>query len=141
MNIIQCKMCKKPFHSIGSKICPDCLNEIDKDYFIVRDFVYDNPGADIDTTAEETKVDKAIILHLLKEGRLTLSSVGDGGGTMLMCEVCRKPITSGRMCEMCKAKVATTMNKSVEANKPPPPPKKDLNAKSTLTMHTRKGSS
>ena len=137
MNITQCKMCKKPFHTIGSRICPECLNQIDMDYLKVRDFVYDNPGADIDTTAAETKVDKAVILHLLKEGRLTLSNVGDVSGSMLMCEVCRKPIVSGRMCEMCKSKVAATMNKSVESHKPPPPPKKDANAKSTMTMHTR----
>ena len=137
MNIIQCKMCKKPFHSIGNRICPECLNNIDRDYFIVRDFVYDNPGADVDTTAEETKVDKAVILHLLKEGRLTLQNTGGNYEHMLMCEVCRKPISSGKMCEMCKAKLATTMNKSVEAHKPPPP-KKDVNAKSKVTMHIKR---
>ena len=139
MNIIQCKMCKKPFHSIGGRICPECLNQIDKDYITVRDYIYDNPGADIDTTAEETEVDKAIILHLLKEGRLELSSPGGGDGkSMLMCEVCRKPIYTGRMCEICKGKVASTMQRNVDGNKPPPPErKKPQGSKPANKMHVK----
>ena len=138
MNIIQCKMCKKPFHSIGGKICPECLHKIDQDFIIVRDYIYDNQGADIDTVAEETEVDKAVILHLLKEGRLTLSSTGSGGGSMLMCEVCRKPIYTGRMCEACKSNVTATMQKNVEANKPPPPePRKTDSSRPSPKMHTR----
>ena len=137
MNIIQCKMCKKPFHSIGGKVCPDCLKKIDQDFFVVRDYIYDNQGADIDTVSEETGVEKAVILHLLKEGRLTLATPGGAGGSMLMCEVCKKPIVSGRMCEVCKNKVASTMQKNVDGNKPPPEKKQTEASKYSSKMHTR----
>ena len=138
MNIIQCKMCKKPFHSIGSKICPECLEKIDKDFFIVRDYIYDNQGVDIDTVCEETGVEKVVILHLLKEGRLTLATTGGSGGTMLMCEVCRKPIHTGRMCEVCKSKVTETIQKNVEGNKPPEPKKEPADpSKASAKMHVK----
>ena len=135
MNIIQCKLCNKPFQSLGARTCPDCLQKIDRDFITVRDYIYDNPDSKIDKVVEDTGVEKAVILHLLKEGRLTLDTPDAEG--MLVCYVCKKPITSGRMCKECKEKVASTMSKSVGGSKPPEPEKKELKAsKHTAKMHT-----
>ena len=135
MNIIQCKLCNKPFHSIGGNTCPECMNKIDMDFITVRDYIYDNPNSKIDEVAEETGVEKAIIMHLLKDGRLKLDNPDDGG--MLVCYICKKPITTGRMCRECKEKVASTMSKSIEGSRPAEPEKKDLKAsKHTAKMHT-----
>jgi predicted amidophosphoribosyltransferase len=117
MNIIQCSFCKKPFQSFGGRICANCLERIDKDFITVRDYIYENKHADMDTISEETEVPKQIILHLLKEGRLTIDDPDDTGGGILFCEVCRKPINTGRMCKDCKGKVANTMQKSIEIHK------------------------
>ena len=135
MNIIQCKTCKKPFHSLGSRICHDCLKKIDEDFIIVRDYIYENRNTRIDKVSEDTGVDKSTILYLLKEGRLTLDNPDSEG--LLLCELCKKPISSGRMCDECKGKVASSMDKSIKGNKPPQPEKKDLQAsKHTAKMHT-----
>jgi len=123
MNIIQCNICKKPFQSFGRRICADCLEKIDKDFIVVRDFIYEHKKADMDTVSEETGVSKQIIKHLLKEGRLTMDEPGSAG--LLMCEVCRKPINSGRMCETCKGKVASTMNKNIVSHKQAEPQKRE----------------
>jgi len=119
MNIIQCQFCKKPFQSIGRRICPDCLEQIDKDFLVVRDYIYDNKHADIDKVSEDTGVTKQIILHLLKEGRLTLGDNSDekGGRGVLFCEMCRKPISSGRLCKVCTDKVSNTMQRNIETHK------------------------
>ena len=114
MNIIQCTFCKKPFQSIGRRICPGCLEQMDKDFLVVRDYIYEHKRTDIDTVSEETGVSKQIILHLLKEGRLILGDDTSGSG-MLKCEICKNPINSGRMCQSCKEKVASTMQKSYDA--------------------------
>jgi len=135
MNIIKCKICRKAFHSLGGTTCPECVKKIDMDFITVRDYIYDNPHSTIDQVAEDTEVEKAVILHLLKEGRLTLETPDAEG--LLTCEVCRKPITSGRMCDSCKSKVASTMNSNIERNRPPEPEKKDLKAsKHNAKMHT-----
>jgi len=135
MNIVQCKMCKKPFQTLGNKTCPDCLHKIDQDFFTVRDYIYDNPNSRIDKVSEETGVDKATILHLLKEGRLTLDNPDAEG--LLSCEVCKKPINTGRMCDECKGSVASTMSKSIQGKKSPEPESKDItSSKYNAKMHT-----
>ena len=135
MNIIQCKICNKPFQSIGNNTCPECIKKIDADFITVRDYIYDHRNTRIDKVSEETGVEKAVILHLLKEGRLTLDNPDSEG--MLLCELCKKPITTGRMCVECKDRIASTMNKSIAANKPAQPEKKELKAsKHTAKMHT-----
>ena len=113
MNIIQCQFCKKPFGSVGGRVCPDCNEKIDKDFIKVRDYIYEHKHASIDEISEETEVHKQIILHLLKEGRLTIESPDGGGGGLLFCEVCKKSINSGRMCKDCMGKVANTMSRHV----------------------------
>ena len=117
MNIIQCTFCKKPFTSIGGKICPDCLEQIDKDFITVRDYIYEHKHSNIDKIAEETEVKKQVIIHLLKEGRLIIDSP-DGDG-LLLCEACKKPINTGRMCKECMGQVTSTMDKNVTTNKKP----------------------
>jgi len=142
MSIVQCKICRKPFDSISGKICPECLQKIDKDFVKVRDFIYDNKKADIDTVAEKTEVDKTIILHLLREGRLTLGDSGGGKvGGALICEVCKKPISSGRMCRECMNKLANTMIKNDPVKAVPLDQQKKPagEPKSTKGMHTRFG--
>ena len=139
MNIIQCRMCRKPFDSISGRICPDCLQKIDRDFVKVRDYIYEHKRADVDTVSKETEVDKAIILHLLKEGRLTINSPGGEDG-LLLCEVCKKPISSGRMCRECMDKLSTTMEKSIGVGTPTSAEKTKktvADPKSTKGMHTR----
>ena len=119
MNIIQCTFCKKPFQSFGGRICVNCLEKIDRDFITVRDYIYENKHTDMDKVSEETEVPKQIILHLLKEGRLIIDDPEGGGDGILTCEVCKKPINSGRMCKDCKDKVASTMQKNIEIRKSP----------------------
>jgi len=117
MNIVQCTYCKKPFQSLGSRICPACLEQIDRDFITVRDYIYEHKHSNIDKIAEETEVKKSIIIHLLKEGRLIIDSP-DGDG-ILICDMCKKPINTGRLCKECMGKVASKMDKNVSSNKKP----------------------
>ena len=115
MNIIQCMYCKKPFTSLGGRICPACNEQIDRDFITVRDYIYDHKHSNIDKISEETEVKKNIIIHLLKEGRLVIDSP-DGAG-LLICEMCKKPINTGRLCKECTGSVASSMDRNVSAHK------------------------
>jgi len=108
-------MCKKPFQSLGGRICGNCLERIDKDFITVRDYIYEHKKANMDTVSEETEVPKQIIMYLLKEGRLIIDDPESSG--LLLCEVCKKPISTGRMCKDCQGKVATTMQQNITARK------------------------
>ena len=135
MNIVQCKTCGKLFHTLGGRTCNDCLRKIDEDFITVRDFIYDNPNSRMDKISEETGVEKSVILQLIKDGRLILDSPDTEG--LITCEVCKKPLSTGRMCEECKSKVASSMNNSIAGAKPPESEKKDMKAsKYNAKMHT-----
>ena len=114
MNIIQCSLCKKPFQSIGGKVCVECLTKLDEDFVVVRDYIYDHKKADVDKVAEDTGVSKQHILYLLKQGRLIIED--PSGGSLLSCEICKKPISTGKMCADCKAHLAMTMDKSISTS-------------------------
>ena len=110
MNIKQCAFCTKPFQTLGRKICPECSEKADKDFFTVRDYLYENKRAGIDEVVEETGVSMQIIKHLIKEGRFDLI---DAANVLLDCEVCKKPIRTGRMCKPCKDTVSSKMQESL----------------------------
>jgi len=132
MNIVQCTYCKKPFTSLGGRICPACNEQIDKDFITVRDYIYEHKHSNIDRIAKETEVSKQIIIHLLKEGRLIIDSP-DGDG-MLTCEMCKKPINTGRLCKDCTGKVSSSMDKNVTANKKPEEKPPEPNLKGTAKI-------
>ena len=121
MNIIQCKLCRKPFQSVGNKICGNCLQEIDDAFIVIRDYLSENPGnMTLEKLAEETEVQKDYILHLIREGRLEINSPKTGG--LLACSVCHKPIQEGTMCIDCRSNLSSTLSGALP--KPAEPEKK-----------------
>jgi len=135
MNIVQCQYCKKPFASLGGRICPACNEKIDRDFITVRDYIYDNKQSNIDTISEETEVPKHIIIHLLKEGRLVIDSP-DGDG-LLVCEMCKKPINTGRLCKGCSGNITSNMDRNAAASKKSEPSAAEQNWKGSAKIGGR----
>lgn len=127
MNIVTCQFCRKPFAAISGKICPNCMEQIDRDFIKVRDYIYENEKSNlrpnIDTIAEETEVSKQIIIHLVKEGRLIIDSPDGEGGGLIVCESCKKPIKTGRLCENCMKAISNSIDRAA-APAPTPAAKK-----------------
>ena len=113
MEVRQCDFCRMPYHSTGKKICADCFLKIDKDFFVVRDYLYEHEGAGIEEVADATGVSRKSILFMLKEERLTVTTSEGGNAGILACESCKKPISTGRMCPSCKNKVLSAIQDSV----------------------------
>lgn len=93
----QCKQCNKLFYSFGPVVCPDCIEKNEKDFEKVRDYIYENPQANVVEIAQETGVSEKVILAYLKEGRLTI----DENNGLLLCEECSRSISTGRFCKDC----------------------------------------
>lgn len=109
--IIQCKICRMPFNSLGRKICHNCLDEIDEAFIRIREYLNDNPDkSTVDEICEATETPKSIVLHLIDENRLTTF---DKITTELNCRYCHQPITKGIMCEKCKNELAQTLLHSI----------------------------
>ena len=121
MQVRQCDFCRAPFQSVGNKICSDCLAQLDQDFIDIREYLYDHDGAGIEEVHEATGVPRKSIFHLLKEERLIVGDKNGDGCGLLMCESCRKPINTGRLCAGCKQEVMSAIQESYS---PVPRPKK-----------------
>ncbi|SHK14294.1 flagellar operon protein TIGR03826 [Anaerobranca californiensis DSM 14826] len=101
MDIRNCPKCGKLFQRLRRDICPTCAQQEDKEYEIVRDYIYDNPKSDVQTVSEETGVPVETILKFLRENRL----INVSEALVLDCENCGAPISSGRFCKECGEKL------------------------------------
>jgi uncharacterized protein len=106
--VMECKYCKKLFQSFGSNICPACVEEMENNFEIVKEYIYNNPGANVIDIARETGVPEKTVLYYLKEGRLSIEDEKAG----LTCEKCKKPISNGRYCKECQVTLENTLYKS-----------------------------
>jgi len=117
MQVKQCEFCRMPH--LGNRLCADCLLKLDEDFILVREYLYDHDGADIEEVSAETGVSKKTIFYLLKEERLLVGDENGRANSILTCESCKKPIHTGRMCTGCKKEVMTALQQSVSAVKVP----------------------
>lgn len=117
MDIRNCKRCSRIFQYRGNKYCHSCILELDEIFIQVRDYIYDHPNATVIEVSDELDVDEDIILDFLKEGRLELSSPG----LDYVCERCKKPIVTGRFCNLCIEELNREMKKGL--SKPAMAPK------------------
>jgi len=82
----------------------------------VKEYVYDNPGATISETSQETGVSVEKIIRFLREERLEIKS--EESNMVLECERCGVPIKSGRYCERCKRELNAGFRKEFGLDKP-----------------------
>lgn len=120
MDLRNCQRCKKIFHYVtGDQLCMPCKEQIEEQFQIVKKYVNENPGANINVVAEECEVSLKQIRKWVREERLSFS---DDSLVGLECERCGRMIHSGRFCQECSGGLADAMNnafrKQVEARKP-----------------------
>lgn len=67
-----CVICGRIVTSDNS-LCGNCTKKDDREGFkIIRDFLYSNPGANINKIVSETDVKPSKVLQYIREGRLDL---------------------------------------------------------------------
>ncbi len=112
MQVRQCRICGRLFQSMGNYTCLDCEERLDQEFRLVRDYLYQHPGADISEISRETGVSERSILQFLKEERLTLSVPSES----IRCEHCGKAIPGGKICTDCKERLSKLLDTIAEAN-------------------------
>lgn len=104
MDVKVCKVCKKMFQYIaGAEICPNCRRKEEELFQKVKDYLRENPGADMIEVNEATEVSVSLIEKFLREGRLQVSA---DSPIALACERCGRRIMTGRLCIECKKQIA-----------------------------------
>lgn len=88
------------FQGLGQYKCEGCGKLEYDDYGKTRNFIEENPGANVSVIAAETGVSRKSINHMIKEGRFEITK---DSRTFLLCEVCGVNIRSGRVCKNCES--------------------------------------
>ena len=108
MDFINCPRCGKVFRRLTVPICETCVENEEKDFMRIKEFIEKNPASTLQDVSEGTDVSTRRLLKYLKEGRLELA-VGLTGGEFI-CERCNKPITTGRYCSKCQLEMTSEVN-------------------------------
>ncbi|MCH4889303.1 hypothetical protein EZV73_17025 [Acidaminobacter sp. JC074] len=116
MEVINCKSCGKMFHSVmGIKRCPACRQADDAKFKMIKEYLYDCPGATIEEVVENLGVERRLVLDFLREGRLETI----GPNMVIQCENCGEPIHSGKYCDKCHREITLNLRSAANAIKKP----------------------
>ena len=75
--LISCSRCGKFFETDGwQTLCLDCIEQDEKDFRRIREYIYEHPGAKIFDVSLNLDVSIAKIKRYLREGRLRGVKVG-----------------------------------------------------------------
>lgn len=111
-----CKRCKKLFTSNGNKLCTECIRELDDIVVEIKEYIADNPRANVMSICRELDIEEKDILYLMREQRIELTQVNpDKLG--FVCATCGEPTLGEKYCKQCKEKMSAEMLGATEAIK------------------------
>lgn len=123
MNVRNCRKCKRLFNYVmGPYLCPQCRQELEDKFQVVKKYVQEHVHADVKVVSEECDVDPMQIRQWVKEERLVFSEESAIG---IACERCGTTIRSGRFCEKCKAEMTNGFKSAIASPQPKQPVKKE----------------
>lgn len=126
MEVRSCRGCGKLYNYLGASTpaCPACMAANEEKFQKVKEYIRENPGANIQTVADDNEISVKMIKQWVREERLTFA---EGAGVGIECESCGATILTGRYCNNCKGKMTQSINDIVKASRPQPEFKKPAN--------------
>lgn len=95
----ECARCHRIFNRRGlEEVCLLCLSEEETEFSRIKEFLTHHPGATSSDLINELNVSLKAIKRYLREDRMEI--IGQNKG-FLRCDLCGKPINSGRFCDLC----------------------------------------
>lgn len=115
MEVRSCRSCGKLYNYLGNTtpFCPVCMKQLEEKFEICKNYIYDNPGSNIQMVSDATEIPVKTIKQWVREERL---SFAEGSSVGIECESCGAPILTGRYCDKCKAE---TLNGMMNAGRRP----------------------
>lgn len=97
--IISCRICGIIMVKLVRDVCPECFQQEEKDFQIVRDFLRANKGASLEDVAKHTKCKLELVETFVRSGRLERVGVRK---IPHPCQLCKEIIDEGVVCLNCK---------------------------------------
>ncbi len=113
LNMRNCMRCGIMFqyNGVGHVICPRCREIDQKEFALVRNYIYENRGATILEVSDAVGVQPPIIEGFLRAGRL---EIPPDSAVFIRCERCNKEIRSGRFCAECAKQLTTELKQALD---------------------------
>lgn len=96
MNIINCKICNKPFVRIRSSTCKACEKLEMRNICHINEYTDNNPLATFEEIASSLGLQKSYVKRLQVEGRVRIKD---------RCQTCGAVINTDKWCSDCKEKL------------------------------------
>ncbi|MBU9721732.1 MULTISPECIES: TIGR03826 family flagellar region protein [Bacillaceae] len=108
-NIDNCPSCGKVFVKALRPVCNECHREVEKKFNTVYTFIKkrENRMASLEEVHEGTEVEKDLIVHFIREGRIHLAQFPNLG---YPCEKCGSFIREGRICKECRSEIRSGLD-------------------------------
>jgi len=114
MGISNCRECGTLCMETPNGLCTRCQQEFFEAEDKVADYLHDNRNSTIESVHEATKVERHIIMRMIRAGRII------EGELTYCCENCGVAITSGQFCPSCNAHALAALTPSVKKTEPEP---------------------
>jgi predicted nucleic acid-binding Zn-ribbon protein len=72
VSVQRCSECGGLFANMPRGVCTGCLDQRERDFRLVRDWLRDHRGAGIPEASEATGVDEGVIVRFIREGRIEI---------------------------------------------------------------------
>ncbi len=117
MDVRTCRGCGRLYNYLGQSTpaCPNCMKELEEKFEKCREYIKNNPGANIQKVADETEVTVKMIKQWVREERLEFT---EGSTIGIECENCGKSILTGRFCAECKNKLQQNLSNAIKPTRP-----------------------
>ena len=117
MEVKNCRGCGRLFNYIGGGylLCPVCMEELDKKFAKVKQYIEEHKQASMPDIARENDVSVNQLERWVREERLTFAEDSPIG---IDCENCGVTIKSGRFCNNCRDQLQKGFGGLYRENKP-----------------------
>ena len=110
MDVRVCQSCRSLFQYVsGDNLCMQCIRMEEVKFQAVKEYLRENPGANMQEVTEAVDVSAKLIKKFLRQGRLEIVSESP---IALNCDRCGKRILSGHFCEDCRAEMTRDLQKA-----------------------------
>ncbi|MGE5474522.1 MAG: MerR family transcriptional regulator [Ignavibacteriales bacterium] len=107
MHACNCERCGKLVMSEVSSICIDCIEDEEREFDRIKEYLNENPFATVFQVSVSLNVSFKSIKRYLRENKLEIIERGNQKNEFLRCLKCGAPIQCGCYCTKCATSVQT----------------------------------
>jgi hypothetical protein len=100
LQIKNCRRCGRVFVSSGPSICPECFEQEEEQFQIIKKYLSEHKRASAKKVSEDTGIPIEVVTDFVRRGHLV--GVDIEIDEVNRCAICKTPLSKGRICADCQ---------------------------------------